>query len=208
MRPHEVRVLECLANKIRAVTAEQVARLLLQPGLAASRVVRFLAPLVEKDLLSRFDLAIKLPPRLAGPSWIHVPGDPFPDFDEQARWAQRRGEVEPTLTTIYVATPKGRNLFGGDMRGQVEACQLSHELGVTEMFLAVCGASPTLEEAWRPEDLLPPNGFQEVDYDAELHSSNGDPIVALEYCGASYDADRFERLVLGTYLRRLVLELY
>jgi hypothetical protein len=152
-------ILEMLSLRVRLASLGQLSRVFWRDAgnEARSLAKRRLRRLIEADLLLRFDATvIRLAP-LTAPLLSWSPGLPMPNFGQLAWVLHRRWSASCDRMAIFIATRNAAKRFAGKRRGRIaRGFQISHDLGVTEMFLAVRAVTPDLTRYWIDEDRLAP----------------------------------------------------
>ena len=113
-------------------------------------------------------------------------------------------------TSVYFATPQLARRYGGRRRGHIpRAFQVSHDLGVTEMFLSIRRRQPKRIPFWIDEDRLAPFRRGEKLPDAILADSPGAlPRLVLEFGSGNYGKERLLALHEDCEARGLPYELW
>lgn len=184
-------IIETLVLKVRVLSLEQIAGTWWggtdSPTVFAKRR---LAELAQENLIESSRLLAEPELELDRPlvSWEH--GAPAPDFDAVAYALQNRWTEPPQSTTVYVATTKSRNQYGGVGRGGVKyRLQATHDLHLAAVYLKLLAADRESAAAWVGEDLRPKAGFELKDPDAVIEYEDGRPPLVIEF-GGKYDARR------------------
>lgn len=203
-------ILRTLALRLRLLALDQVARTWWRPGergLVNAR--RRLAMLAEAGLLRKLRLQVRPLPALDAPAVVWRPSDPEPDFDAIAWRLQSRWREPPRTTTVYIATRRGANQYGGRQRGELRReFQATHDLGVAAVYLRLRASSQTEAKDWIGEDLLAPHRRGAKLPDAVLaERPEAAPRMVLEFGGA-YDAGRVRRFHEGCVLEQWPYQLW
>lgn len=178
-----------LTHKYRVTTAEIEAN---QYQLNEATMRKRLDRLCEGRLLCRLSAwCVKSEP-ITAPLFSWTPGQATPNFAALAReTTQRWGNSPLRKTTIYTASNKLLNYFGLPARPHLKLHQVSHDLGVTQMYFYAKATWPQLE--FVGEDLFSPlRGHGEGVEDAQLVDGNR-IVCVLEHAGA-YRRSRIEHL--------------
>ncbi|MBU0716954.1 MAG: hypothetical protein KJ749_01790 [Planctomycetes bacterium] len=184
-------ILETLVLRVRLLSLEQIAGAWWSDADSPAVFTRRrLSRLSEEGLLERSSLLAEPFLDLQAPLVAWEPGAPPPDYDAVAYSLQSRWTEPPTSTTVYVATTKARNQYGGAGRGGLRyRLQATHDLHVSAVYLRLLKADPESAAAWVGEDLRPKAGFRLKDPDAVIEYDDGRPPLVIEF-GGKYDARR------------------
>lgn len=200
-------LLSTLSLRVRLLSREQILRTWWHGTRHASQPR--LRRLIRRGLLSeRAATAINVGKRLL-PLSEWVPEEAPPDFGALAWLLKQRWSSSLRPTTVYFATAHCARLFGGVRLGRVpRAFQVSHDLGVAEMFLALRWRSPAAVELWIDEDRLAPfrRGMKLPDAILAIAPS-ADPIRVLEW-GGLYSKRRLRAFHLDCEGRGLTYEIW
>jgi hypothetical protein len=192
MRPREKEILMVLTNCVRAMTLQQLSRTWWTEtpwGLARTRaVVHEMASagwLEVRDVLSR-------PVRpLEKPLITWTPSDDVPDFTDLSKNLHSRAMVPAETVSVVFSTKKSVSLLGRGTLPPVKLTQMTHDLNVSEVFLAY--RLREMEDEWVGEDQFPhwwPIGQRP---DAVLRQADGTIHRAIEY-GGDYSPERLAAL--------------
>jgi hypothetical protein len=185
-------ILRMLARKVRLISVPQLAASFwtnTTAGQAHAR--RRLATLTSQRLIVRRKVLARGLPELVVPVVCWQPGAKRPDFGPIAWNLQNRWKKPPRVITIIMASRRACQLFGGRGRGRIRhSFQVTHDLGVTAMYLRLLNAAPEQAALWIGEDLLSPHYRKNTLPDAVLaEHPRARPLLALEFGGA-YDKRR------------------
>jgi len=186
-------ILEALVLKVRLLSLELVFRTWWTEGNSpAIHAYRRLTQLVNEGLLEQTKLLTEPLLDLTAPVFVWQPGQPAPDFQAVSYALQSRWTEPPRRTTVYVATTKAINQYGGTGSGGLKfRLQATHDLHVAVLYLKLLRTNQDAARAWVGEDLRPKAGFQLKDPDAVLEFQDGRPSLAIEF-GGKYDAGRIQ----------------
>ena len=204
-------LLEVLCRRVRMLSRQQIVRTWWsceQFNYAAAATERLKRLCVAGFLIFRQVLARNIG-ELAAPVATWAPRQPTPDLGAVAWRLGRRWDIAPAVTTIYMASLRSARLFGGRRRGRIpRAFQVSHDLGVAEMFLAVRRTRPQASPLWVDEDRLAPYRRRQKLPDAVLaQKESGTPQLVLEF-GAGYGKSRLLEFHYDNVNRRLPYEIW
>ncbi len=184
-------LLEALVLKVRLLALEMIAEAW-WPNATAPEVhaCRRLDQLVEARLIEQIEVLAEPLLDLESPVFCWSPGEPEPNCEAVGYALQSRWTHAPRQTTVYVATKKAINQYGGRGRGGLRhRLQANHDLHVGVIFLHYLRTDPNAAAAWVGEDLLGKAGYGVKDPDAILFDAEGRPERVVEF-GGRYDARR------------------
>ncbi len=195
MNASERDLLEVLADQLRIVTPEQIARAWFAQQVNAMRsTTRLVRRLSENDWLRMRRVLARPVSRLLGPllSWRH--GQPTPDLASLSRRLHHRSRCAAHLAIVVEATTRTRALFGtSGFRPRLKLTQTSHDLHVAEIFFRYRESRWDVRRFWVSEDRLPMTWPIRQRPDAILVDDAGDVHRALEY-GGDYSVERLSAL--------------
>lgn len=200
-------ILHALALKVRLFNQRQLAGHWWDGELANTR--RRLKRLAQAGLLSRVIVPTRALPPLEGPLVHWQPGEPAPEMGQvayrcQSRWRGRA--VHPT--TVWIASEKAAQLYGGSRRGDLHhPTQATHDLGVAAVWLRLKITAPAWAEAWRGEDQLAHTRVGQKVPDAFLVDAENAVRCVIEFGGA-YDSERVEAFHADCAARELPYQLW
>jgi hypothetical protein len=149
-------ILKTLALKVRMFSLDQIAQTWWNAsatGKANAR--RRLATLVSAKLLRLSHVQARPLPELTSPVIVWKPGQATPHFGAVAWKLQSRWRNPPQKTSVYVATQKAANQYGGRLRGIIRHdLQATHDLGVAQVYLHKLSSNRKAAELWLGEDVL------------------------------------------------------
>lgn len=184
LTPADEELLPVLSLRSRVASTRQIARLWNQAPISGPVILR-LKRLRTMGLLGEARAtAIELP-ELLGPLVSWSPGEWVPEFGAVAWILRKRWQCEPAPVVLYYATTRCAQLYGGRRSGFPScAAHISHDLGVTEMFLAIKRDAPHLLKLWVDENRLAPYRRGQKLPDAVLADSPSSvPLRVLEFGG-------------------------
>lgn len=190
LTPRDQDILSTLSLRVRLLTLAQIARTWWHET-ASTAARRRLGQLREAGLLSSAQIVALHVGVLEAPIVCWGPAQPRPNLGAVAWRLKRRWSAAPQPAVIYFATRRCGQLFGGARRGKfARAFQVSHDLGVAEMFLAYRRTRPETVRRWIDEDRLAPYRRGEKLPDAVLATApSAVPELVLEF-GAGYGKSR------------------
>lgn len=201
----DVIVLRALSLQVRLFGQRQLADALWAGDIANAR--RRLHRFVEMGLVRRSVVMARPLPELLAPVFVWQPGTDDPDvrqiaFQLQSRWRYRALRS----TVIYLPTERTVNHFGGRNKAVLSA-QVSHDLGVSEVWLWFFCNHPSYAKAWRGENLITDGEPGQALPDAVLLDSNDEPVMLIEF-GGDYEADRIAAFHDDAVLRGLPYQIW
>lgn len=189
-RERDLTLLEALALRVRLVGQRQAADAFWQGHLANTR--RRLSQLAENGMVMRSVVNSQPLPELLEPVVRWQPGQPKPAPDRVAFQLQRRWKYRALRpTVVYFPTERTIAQFGGRERSQTKLTQVTHDLGVTAVWLRYSQQDSSMTAMWVGEDILAPTRIDQKLPDAALVDQHGDPRLLIEF-GGSYGPARVE----------------
>lgn len=154
--------------------------------------LRRLALLIERRLLVRQRLSVRPTLHPTGPLACWSPGDAKCDFDELAKTLAKRWQEAPVTTSVYRATRRAVNLFGGVLRQRpAPSYQASHDLGLSSVYLHYLRKRPKEVLLWKGEDELPrKREFSSGRKRPDAVLCEGKRVIRAIEFAAAYPADR------------------
>jgi hypothetical protein len=195
LEQRDEQILCMLARKVRLITIPQLAASFwTNTNAGQAQVRRRLCRLASAGLVVKRRVLARPLPQLTRSIVTWQPGEPAPAFGPIAWKLQNRWKCGPRITTIIMASRRTANLFGGRARGRLKhSFQVTHDLGVTAMYLHLLQSQPDQAAQWIGEDLLSPFRRRTMLPDAVLADHPAErPRLALEFGGA-YDKRRLVR---------------
>lgn len=177
-------VLQVLTHRVRVLSLAQVARAF-WPDARDSKATarRRLAELQEAELTRSLTLLAR-PVRLSEqPILAWAPGEPLPELGPVAYRCQRRWIAPLRPVPAVIASVEAGHRFGGHGGRAPRASEASHDIGLSEVYLAVRRADPRRAERWISEAALYEQGWGRDAKlpDAVVRESGGD--LAIEFAG-------------------------
>lgn len=210
LTPRDQELLSVLCRRVRMLSCAQIARTWWngQPKSEATAVERLDRLCAAGLLISRRTL-VRNVGILTAPVLTWSPNGPLPDLGAAAWFLQKRWSAQPVVTTIYLATKRCSRLFGANRPGRVSrAFQVSHDLGVAEMFLALRRQRSSAVSFWVDEDRLAPYRHRQKLPDAVLaRNAAAIPELVLEF-GGGYSKARLVEFHQDNLHRQLPYELW
>ena len=195
MRTREKEILSVLCNCVRAMTIRQLSRAWWTDtpwGLARTRAVA--QEIVNAGWLEMRNVLSRPVSELEFPLVEWNPPDAVPDFADISKTLHQRASVPAELATVVFATKKSVALFGAGSLPPVKLTQMTHDLYVSEVFLAYRRRDQAGH--WVGEDQLPRTWPIQQRPDAFLRDSDGSIYRAIEF-GGDYSPERISALHHG-----------
>lgn len=183
-RDHDI--LRFLTLRVRIAELTQIARTWWPRAVDAPDIARRrLHELRTVDLVQSQQVMVLQSLALLHPLCQWSPGEPPPNFGRVAWLLHHRTTGRRVAQRVYLATTRAAHRFGGARSGRIaQPFQVAHDLGVTEMYLALLKTRPELALQWIDEDRLAPYRRRQKLPDAiiAVHPS-ALPQLVLEYGG-------------------------
>jgi hypothetical protein len=185
-------ILKTLALKVRMLSIAQITSAWwAESASAQSHARRRLRVLMDADLLLSLQLQARPLPPMDTPVARWRPGSRTPEFGPIAWKLQSRWTEPPCRTTIYFASKKAANHYGGRLRGEIKHdLQATHDLGVAQIYLHLFRNNPESAANWVGEDVLRLGRRGEKIPDAVLVDGSSRSTRLVVEFGGAYDADR------------------
>lgn len=196
MISREKEILRVLANDVRMLSADQVARTWwTDTRWGSCRCKESLWDLAVRKWISMQPVLARPIHLLVTPLLTWQAGQPLPQFELLARQLHKRAKSQPAVITVVYATSKTVSLFGKGKKPSIKIAQMTHDLHVSEIFLHL-RASGRYSARWLSEDQLPKAWPLDIRPDAVLLDDVGKPATAIEY-GGDYSVQRLKELHAG-----------
>jgi hypothetical protein len=184
-------IIRALTAKIRLMTFSQLAGNFWPEGNSGrTNARRRVAEFVSRELFQKIPVVSAPLLELKGPVFCWRQNTPPPDFGALSYRLVSRWTEEPKETTAYIAGSRAFGLFGGRVRPEPKnPYHVTHDLHVASVYLHFLKHRPQLADAWRGEDELAPERFEQKLPDAILYDAEGRPRIVVEF-GGSYSAER------------------
>jgi len=189
LTPRDEEIIHAFATCIRLASQRQVSDHWFDGDDSNAR--RRMSHLEQIGLAEKVVVRARTLPPIERPLIKWQPGDQTPHCGKiayacRSRWRQRHVRT----CTAYIATEKAAQLLGGRRRsGITKELQVTHDLGVTAIWLFLDRAAPTWADAWRGEDVMAATRYRQKLPDGFIVDASGTPICAMEF-GGSYDEQR------------------
>jgi hypothetical protein len=200
-------VLDALAYRVRFFSWPQ----LLSLGPCSESYERGLRRLLQRleasRLIRRLTVLARPAPVVDGPLFRWRPGSPAPDCYAIQYQAEKRNLRPVQAVTVFLGTVRLANVLGGTCGGKLNHHAVTHDLGVTAVYLHLWKIDPNLALAWQGEDIVAPSRHRQKLPDAVLFDPAGQPTLAVEFIG-DYPAERIQAFHDDAVRRSLGYELY
>jgi hypothetical protein len=201
-------ILYVLANHVRELSAEQIARTwwpdAKAPATAARQELRRLYN-SGMILLSRAPAHPELD--FISPQSQWTPGAPTPNFAALSYLLKKRWNQHPVMTTSAAATKKAANMFGGHGGRLSRDVERTHDIHLARAYLLYRKHRPELLPFWHFEDQVrrEREATSEMIPDAVINSS--ELKRAVEF-GGSYSKEKLEAFHYHCAERNLSYEIW
>jgi hypothetical protein len=189
LKERDLDLLSTLALRVRVLSVDQVARTWWPLSPRRDQAVRArLKALESHGWLERFEDRVHPELPLEDPLVTWQPGQVTPDFSAAASAARGRWIEEDVQTTCCVASHRAGRYFGGHGGRRPRRSELTHDVHLAAVYLAMRAALPTRAASWISEAALPKGEGVKVP-DAVVR--DGRHRTAIEFGGA-YTAAKLE----------------
>ena len=196
MRPHEEQILRALANDVRVLSLQQVARTWwTDTRWGRSRAKAAMTELESLGWLQIHRSLARPIDEMQEPLMSWSPRDDRPDFWRLSRVLHKRSMQDASMTTFVFASPKSIVLFGRGRAPSVKLTHMTHDLHVAEVYLTYRRTGLSSRH-WISEDRLPSDWPLRERPDAALVNDDGQFYRAVEY-GGNYPPSRLAELHEG-----------
>jgi hypothetical protein len=202
-------IISVLTRKVRLLSLDQLARGWWDStSTGRSNTRRRIAELRQAGWLVAIKLPVKKLATLDSPLIRWSPGCPGPDLGNAAWILKTRWQLQMRTTTLFLASRFAAQQFGGKGNGKPKKnLQVSHDLGVSEIFVNFLTSDPESAHDWLGEDLFRESRRGSILPDALLIDDNRTPYLAIEFGGA-YDKLRLESWHHDCASRQLPYEIW
>jgi len=195
MRPREKEILMVLTNCVRAMTLRQLSRTWwTDTPWGFSRTKAVVHEMARAGWLEVRDVLSRPVSPLEKPLITWAPSDDAPDLEDLSKDLHYRAMLRAETVSVVFSTKKSVSLFGRGTLPPVKLTQMTHDLHVSEVFLAY--RFRDLEDEWVGEDQLPHGWPIGQRPDAVLRRADGTIHRAIEY-GGDYSPERLTALHIG-----------
>lgn len=193
MRAHKQQILRALANDVRVLSLDQVARIWWSDSpWGRSRAKAAMTELDSSNWLQIHRALARPVEQLDRPLVTWGAGEESPDFGDLSRTLRRRAAQAASMTTFVFAAARTVALFSRGRAPSVKLTQMTHDLQVAEVYLRYrLNGLPASH--WVSEDRLPRDWPLRERPDATLTDQSGAIHRAVEY-GGDYPPQRLASL--------------
>lgn len=152
---------------------------------------RRMKQLVAQGLLMKTTVRARPIPPLDAPLIRWQPSQPVPAFSKVAYQCQKRWKTRHLQNcVVYFASAKTAQMFGGRARGEIrKEMQVTHDMGVTQIWLNLDANAPDWADAWRGEDVMSHTRRGQKLPDGFIVDAGNSVLCVMEF-GGSYDEAR------------------
>lgn len=203
-------ILSALSLRVRMAHLHQIARTWWPSYETLDCCRSRLDQLIANQLIARCEATVIRMQPLASSLAKWRPTQQSPDLGKLAWTLSVRWQEPPIPTSVYFALPRLAQRYGGRRKGTIpRSFQISHDLAVTEMFLAIRRHRSELAHLWVDEDRLAPFRRGEKLPDAVIADYPGaPPRLVLEFGSGNYGADRLRAFHDDCEMRGLPYEIW
>jgi hypothetical protein len=201
----DLEVLETLATRIRVLTIGQVAGHWFGGSWTVAQ--RRMASLRRAGLLHLFTMQSRPPLSLREPMFAWEPSAATPDFHALSYACCVRWNQPTTPTQLVVASPAGCVRFACKPTRQPRRSEVSHDVTLGGVYLAILKSLPEIAQTWQSEGTLRSGGFGDRQKLPDAMVLRECRLTVVEL-GGTYPAQRLEELHRFCAGRRLPYELW
>lgn len=207
IREHDLTA--ALAWHVRLFSFEQIVRTWWPNSRSAKKNAgRRLKELCQRRLITRLEVQARPLLPLYKPLVSWCPGKSPCDFSALSWQLEKRWQLAPVQTSVFVANSYLVNRLGGVATGSLHnLAAISHDLHVSEVYLCLYRNTPELARLWVGEDMLAPTRERQKLPDAILYDPQGKPQLVIEFGGA-YSTDRLKAFHEDCEQRNLPYEIW
>lgn len=200
-------LLDALAYRVRVMSWPQLLALGPRSGSYERSLRRLLQRLEAARLIRRLTVLARPAPVIDRPLFSWRPGGPAPDCYAIQYQAEKRNVQPVQAVTVFLGTERLANVLGGACGGKINHHAVTHDLGVTAVYLHLWKSDVNLALAWQGEDIVAPSRHRQKLPDAILFDPAGEPTLAIEFIG-DYPAERIHAFHDDAQRRGLGYEVY
>jgi hypothetical protein len=134
-------------------------------------------------LIRRLTVLARPAPTIEKPLFRWQPGDNLPPFQAIQYQGEKRNWAPVKAVTVFLGTSRLANVLGGVCGQKLNQNSVTHDLGVTSVYLHLWATDPDLALAWQGEDIVAPSRHRQKLPDAMLFNPAGEPAMAIEFIG-------------------------
>ena len=176
-------IVDALAYRVRVFLKRQLYGLGPRSKAFPRNFRRVLRELREHDLIRQLTVLARPVPQIAGPLIRWRPGDDAPDFAAIQYQAEKRNREAVEPVTVFLGTARLANILGGTCGGPLDQHAVTHDIGVSSVFLHLWKTDEALAHAWQGEDVVAPSRRGQKLPDPILFNPAGEAVMAVEYIG-------------------------
>ena len=210
LTPRDFEILGALTTAVRVMTVSQIGRGWWSTSSDPVTDARHRIRLLCTAGFLRIAKVLAMPlPQITAPLTSWKPGDSEPDCGNLSWMARSRWRHGAKQIQIVMPSGRGARLFSGKSAPALSRhFQMTHDLGLAEVFLAFRSQRPHLIPAWRGEASYRHLRRNRKIPDAVITSSDlWPPIIAVEFAGA-YSRERVRKFHYFCQQERLAYELW
>jgi hypothetical protein len=156
----DLAILDTLSNRVRVVTATQLARTWFgDSARAIDRVSLRMRGLEERGLVEHFDVHARGEVMAAEALVTWEPGDVAANFDAVSYQLVKRWTRPATLARLWIATEMGAAVVGGIRGRRPRLSEVSHDISLTGLYLRQLQKDSVTAKTWLSEAHLRRAGF-------------------------------------------------
>lgn len=188
-------IIRTLTLKIHILTLSQIIKTWWKSSSTAKDKARKRMHCLKKAGLIKSERVLVYPMLpLERPVFVWSPGDIALDYGDISNKLKQRWTSTPQTATVYCATQKSVNQFGGYVNTrQKYRDKATHDLHVSELYLQLYCNMPEIAANWVGEDQLGSPSKNEILPDAALKDEQGKIQLIIEFAGA-YNAKRVKKI--------------
>jgi hypothetical protein len=200
-------LLRVLTHKVRFLTLSQIARTWWSgSGAPEASARQHLRRLAKTGYVERKELLLHPEITLLHPVFSWQPGEASPDCEVISYQCQERWSQPPRVVSVWIATRKAADLFGGFGGRILRLDHATHDLHVGTIYCHFARHDQERADAWLPEEEIAAEAGERTP-DALLYDRAGNCFLAVEFGGAC-KAPRVEKLHAFGERYRLAYELW
>lgn len=201
-------IIETLTLRVHLASLEQIQRTWWGQSERSKKTARERLRSLERDgMIERRRVTIHPMLAMEKPEMVWTPGEAMPRLGPVAYRLQKRWTEPMKLSTVFIASRKAANEFGGFGGKFKHRTQLTHDIHVAELYLRLLEKDQSTRERWIGEEVLGRDLKGETVPDAILKNSDGLPELIIDF-GGRYDTRRLRHFHEHCQKRELAYELW